>query len=325
MGNKIYLLIYLFLYFFICLFIVSSPVSAIYTSDVTVSASIGGGSTFTLFGYTSPDSTVTLSSQGLYDEGRSDNAGYFIFKDKPTSLYKQELCFTTQDQLGRISTPICIPALPAETIDRIGPVILPPTVSLNNGNIFIGEEPILSGQTIPNTNVKLSLFTDESVNRRNIAFKAFVSPVEAYTIPNLHISSDSQGNYSIALSSTQSKYYRMFTQSLYQESLSPKSNTLHLDVMPFWMYLIQLLGFLWRSFRNYLFDFIIVSQIISLGVFFLRKFLQPYHLFRFYKRRRSYPLALRQIQTLVVENNPLAFRPSHAIEVENNPLMSIIR
>jgi len=307
MGNKFFYSIFAFILLFYGVFFTPTRVTAIYNSEVTVSASIGGeGTTFTLYGYTSPESKVTISSQGIYDQTRSDNAGYFIFKDKPSSLFHQELCLSSQDQLGRTSTPICIPAVPSdEDVVVIGPIILPPTVSLNNGNLFIGEEPILSGQTVPNTNVKLSLFTDENKSRSNIAFKALVSPVEAYTIPKLNITSDSKGNYSIALSSSQTKYYRMFTQSIYEESLSPKSNTLHLDILPFWMYILQLLGFLWKSFQRYLLDFVIISQIISIGLVFLNKYLHPYHLFRLYRKRKRNALALRPNHELVVENIPL--------------------
>lgn len=299
-------LVLLLVCLYICLFYTFPVLAISYTpSDVIVSASIGGETTFNLYGYTSPESMVTISSQGIYDETRSGADGYFIFLNKPTSLFHQELCLSTQDKLGRVSVPTCIPSIPDEDNVVIGPVILPPTVSLNNGSFFIGEEPILSGQTIPNTNVKLSLFTDEERSRKTIAFKALVSPVEAFTIPKMTIMSDSQGNYSIALPSSQTKYYRMFVQSLYQESFSPKSNTIHLDIMPFWLFLIKLLGFLWKSLQRYLLDFIIVSQIIAVGIYFLRKYLHPYHLFRWYRKRKSYPLALRPSHELMVEHIPL--------------------
>jgi len=305
--KKVYqYLILLFVYLFICLFYTLPALAVSYTpTDVVVSTLIGGETTFSLYGYTSPESMVTISSQGIYDETRSEIDGYFIFQKKPTSLFHQELCLSTQDKLGRISTPTCIPSIPDEDNVVIGPVILPPTVSLNNGSLFIGEEPILSGQTIPNTNVKLSLFTDEERSKNTIAFKALVSPVEAFTIPKMTIMSDSQGNYSIALPSSQTKYYRMFVQSLYQESFSPKSNTIHLDIMPFWLFIIKLLGFLWKSFQQYLLDFIIVSQIVAVGIYFLRKYLHPYHLFRWHRKRKPYPLALRPSYELVVEHIPL--------------------
>jgi len=309
MGKKYCLNIFISLLLYISLLHYSIGIIYAYGSDVNVSATIGGGTTFSLYGYTSPKSTVTMSSQGIYDETRSDSDGYFLFNKKPSSLYHQELCLFAQDELGRVSTPICIPALPSEEDAVIGPIILPPTVSLNNGSLFIGEEPILSGQTIPNTNLKLSLFTDESKNNQFIAFKALVSPVEAYTIPKISITSDSKGNYSIALPSSQSTYYRMFAQSFYQESLSPKSNTLHLGIMPFWTYVLQLFGFLWKSLQRYLLDFIIMSQIIAVGVFFLRRFFHPYRLFQLYRRSKHYPLAIRPIHELKIEYIPLMKRP----------------
>jgi hypothetical protein len=301
--RKTSLFVLSFIYLFICLFLFIPSVSAVYTSDVNVSALIGGEGTFSLYGYTSPDSTVSISSQGIYDETRSDNTGYFLFIKKPTSLFQQDLCLSVQDNLGRISTPICIPSLPSGDNIVIGPIILPPTVSLNTGSLFIGEEPILSGQTIPNTNVKLSLFTDTNKAREFIALKNFVKPVEAYTIPRINIISDSKGNYSVALPSSQVNYYRMFVQSIFQESYSPKSNTLHLNILPFWMYFIQLFTFLWGGLQKYLIDVIIISQIVSIGFYLLYRYLKPYHIFDFYKKR--YPLALRPSHELVVEDIPL--------------------
>lgn len=296
---------YILLFIAACFFAPFSPCSAFDVShEVSVSVYIGGEHTFSLFGYSSPDSKISISSLGVFDETTSDSSGYFLFKDKPSSLYHQELCLSAQDGFGRVSSPICIPPIPSENNLTIGPVILPPTISLNNGAFFIGEEPILSGQTIPNTDVKLSLFTDETKNKGFIAFKALVSPVEAYTIPTISIKTDKKGYFSVALSSTQAKYYRLFAQSFYLKSISPKSNTLHLDIMPFWTYLLQLFGFLWKAFQRYLLDFVIFSQIVSIAFFLLYKYLRPF----FHQRRKLYTLALRPPHELIIEHIPLMKR-----------------
>ncbi len=275
--------------------------------DVSITAFIGGEYFFSLYGYTSPNARVTMSSLGMLNETKSDTTGYFLFLRKPASLFHQEICIFAQDEEGRLSAPVCIPPIPQQDNLNIGPILLPPTVSLNNGALFIGEEPVLTGQTIPNTNVTLSLFTDENKSAKFLSFNP-VKPAYAVTLPKLQIKSDEKGSYSIALSSSQAKYYRLFTQSVFQESLSPKSNTLHLTIFPFWIYLLRLFTFLWNALRGRFIDFLIISQLITIVLFVIAKYLFP-RLFP----KRYYPLALRPSHELMVEHIEL-------MEIERSPL-----
>ena len=126
--------------------------------DVTVSLSIGEYQ-FTLFGYSSPKALVTIEGLGIYDQTYADNRGYFEFKNRFSPFSPREACLSARDQFGRNSAPSCLPPFPTNRNVTIGPVILPPTLSLDKPDYFIGDEVILSGQTIPNSEVDLSVFT----------------------------------------------------------------------------------------------------------------------------------------------------------------------
>lgn len=136
--------------------------------EVTNSASIGEYH-FSLFGYTSPQAEVTFEGQGIYNQTTADNQGYFVFKNQFSPFSPREACLSAKDQLGRLSSPVCLPAFPTQYDITIGPVLIPPTVSLNNpstgGAYYLKDEVVLSGQTIPNTDVSLSMFTKERDSR----------------------------------------------------------------------------------------------------------------------------------------------------------------
>ena len=131
------------------------------SKNVNVSAFIGDHR-FNLYGYTSPRAFVTFDGQGIFDTTTADDKGYFEFDNRFSPLSPREACLTSKDQFGRLSSPVCLPPFPIKYDVNIGPVIMPPTVSLNNPPIgsdyFIGDQVMLSGQAVPNTDVKLSVF-----------------------------------------------------------------------------------------------------------------------------------------------------------------------
>ena len=82
---------------------------------------------------------------------------------------------TAKDQLGRMSSPVCLPPFPVNYNVSIGPVIMPPTVSLDKKDYFMGDGVILSGQAVPNTDVKLSMF-GEGGKKNELIIKKMSSP-----------------------------------------------------------------------------------------------------------------------------------------------------
>jgi len=224
---------------------------------------------FSLFGYTSPSAQVNFNGQGIADWTIADSTGYFEFKNRFSPFSPREACLSARDQFGRLSVPVCLPPFPTQYNVTIGPVIIPPTISLDKPNYFTGDEVILTGQTIPNENVNLSIFTEPQ--------KSFLA-VEAFSIPRLTTKSDSKGNFSISLPSSSAQNYRLFTQVDYQDSQSPNSLLLKVKILPVWMIVFRFFGFVWNILSSRLLEVMIALEIIGLAAYFLRVFLQPHYL-----------------------------------------------
>ena len=261
---------------------------------------------FTLWGYASPSALVTIEGIGIYDQIYADNKGLFEFKNHFSPFSPREACLTMQDQFGRYSSPTCLPPFPTNRNVNIGPIILSPTLSLNptsTGEYFVGDEVILSGQTVPNSNVNLSMFTKNSshFNLQSSIFQ-LIKPIYAFSIPQLNIKSDSQGNFSISLPSENPQKYRFFAQTYYSDSPSGKSTTLNLIVHPTWMIIIKLFNYLFFLLQPHFIEIIIILQIIILAGYFLRHFFQPH---------------------IIAKNRSLILRENFALLEEENKLMII--
>lgn len=181
--------------------------------SVQVSANIPA-STVTIFGYTSPNSRVELSSSKAFAVTYSLSDGYYVFDRIILPRHPQDLCLTSLDESNRLNNPTCISEPPLyNNFTSIGPILLSPTITLDLQNQYS------SGQSIPNSTVKLYLYQQDSP-------LSLVKKVEAFSIPIIETQSDSQGNYSINLPSTVATNYRIFSTAIHLDANSPKSNTL---------------------------------------------------------------------------------------------------
>jgi len=194
---------------------------------VTISAQVPANS-ITIFGYTSPDSRVELSSSKAFAVTYSQSDGYFIFDNLILPRQSQDLCLTSQDESNRLSNPVCIPEPPPiNNYTEIGPVLLSPTISLDLQGQYS------SGQSIPNSDIQIYLYQQSSP-------LSIVKTVEAFSLPVFETKSDSRGNYSLNLPNTTATNYRIFATTQYLDSNSPKSNTLlyHPDYFVSLLYLL---------------------------------------------------------------------------------------
>jgi len=226
------------------------------TIDVKVTATIGD-SHLNLYGYTSPQALVTLEGMGILDHSYADNEGYFQFSTLFSSKSSREACLSSKDQLGRSSSPVCLPPFPAGNDVSVGPVIMPPTISLNSQNYYMGDQVILSGQAVPNTEVSLSMFGD---NEKTSNF-ALIRPVEAFTFPELKIKSDNKGNFSINLPSSNPKKFRLFAQANFMKSISANSINLNFDILPIWMIVVKYFLFFISLLYPRLLEIVILFEI----------------------------------------------------------------
>lgn len=213
------------------------------TRDVQVSASIGEYH-FNLFGYSSPKALITFQGAGIYDQTYANAQGYFEFKNRFSPFSPHEACLTAQDQFGRLTSPVCLPPFPTHYQVTIGPVIIAPTISLDKENYSVNQEVILSGQTVPNTEVSLAIFTQE----KNSPFISLIPSAYAFSFPPLKTKSDRKGNYAISLPSSTTQKYRLFTQTNYLQNPSPQSISLELTIQPWWQKIINFFIFLFGFF-----------------------------------------------------------------------------
>lgn len=232
-----------------------------------------------IFGYTSPFATVIMDARGLFEQTVADKNGYFAFNQSFVNFLPQEICLTAQDKIGIVSSPTCLPKFPTSYSLNIGPILLPPTLSLDKSKYYAGEEVILTGQSIPNTDVRLSLFIDQKTTFNDyLASFSPIKPVYAFSLPELTTKTDSQGNYSLEIPSGRADIFRLFTQSLYSGQPTGQSRNLTIKILPSWLEIFNLLFIVWNFFITHLFETIIFLQFIIITVFLVRRYLLPHHL-----------------------------------------------
>ena len=251
--------------------------SSYYSSNVTMSLSIGDHR-FTLFGYSSPYALITFSGLGIFDQTQADENGYFIFNNRFSPFSPREACLHSQDQLGRITSEVCLPPFPTNYNVKIGPVIMPPTLSLDKENYWVGDEVVLTGQTIPNSSIILSFFsqpTPLSTINNLLAKFAPLKKAFALSLPPLSVKADEKGNFALGLPSSISQKYRLFTQVNYQEKNSPESRNLTFEVLPWWMIVFKILKLIISLIKLRLLEIIILGEIIALLIYLYRSYLHP--------------------------------------------------
>lgn len=264
---------------------------------------VGEEKRFGIFGYTSPNATVNIQSP-IYGETKADSKGFFDFKYLFLTLFREDLCIIAHDTENRSTPPLCIPPPEPDADKYIGPILLPPSTSISSGNAYIGDNIILTGQTIPNADVKLSMFTDELQQNKKLSL--FPS-VYAYTLPQLALVSNAKGEYSLTLPTASSQFMRMFTRALYEGNSTPKSLTLILDIFPMWMLLFKFFTSLWTILKSHMIEIIILTQLYFLLMYFLRHFFKPDYI----SNHRHRELALRHSELTLLQHQLVIHEEMH--------------
>lgn len=206
---------------FLLLLLFPQPIQALSNSkEITVSGTVENN-TVNINGYTSPNSKVELTSTDTYAQTYSNSEGYFEFVNTILPKNYSELCLVATDDNYRQTTPVCIPPPPHTNYHTdIGPIILPPTLTLDDESINPSETILSSGQGIPNSEVNIYFYkVDDKA-------PSFVKPAAAYSLPKLTLLSDKDGNFSFSLPTAYSSNYRLYAAVNFNSNPSPKSNTL---------------------------------------------------------------------------------------------------
>lgn len=273
---------------------------------VVVTANVGGRYFFTIYGYTSPHALVELEGSDIAESTYADVTGYFEFHNQYSPLIPREVCLNAKDQFGRTSAPACLPPFPTQYNTVIGPVIIPPTLSLDKPDYYTGDEVILTGQSLPEADISLSMFTQPSTFQLPILSSFFssmfpiIKPVNAFSLPNLNTKSDSLGNFSISLPSSSAQNYRLFTQVDFQDLPSANSHALSLKILPIWMIIISFFTYLWSLLAGRTLEMVIFLEILILSAYLIRIFFTPYYI----SRRRAI-IKYRTYLPAIEEKHPL--------------------
>ena len=209
-------------------------------AQITVWATIGEPK-LTVFGWTSPQALVELKGQRVSELAVADETGYFyfdrVFLPPPKPNYP-EICLSVVDRASRISSfPTCLPPLPPKLGEiRVGPVLLPPTLSLEQGEFLAGQQVKATGATFPKSKVKI-FFANETSNLAS--HLPGVKGAWAFSLPQYEIQSDQQGNFEFNLPASYPQNWKVYATAEFQGSPSPKSVSLSFRVLSWWAWFWQ--------------------------------------------------------------------------------------
>ncbi|MBI2029969.1 hypothetical protein HYT02_06125 [Candidatus Gottesmanbacteria bacterium] len=205
------------------------------STNLTISVTVGEQIS-KLYGYTSPEAEVSLiTDPNVIENTQSDSTGYFEFANFYISSRTSEMCLEAVDRNSRTTNPVCIPSPSQEDSNvSIGPVILPPSLTINNGYFIVNQTVAATGESLPDSEVRVSFFSEDKLN--------LIPKTYAFALPAYTIKTDSKGYYSLNLPSSASNTFRIFSQAIFSNQPSPKSNTLTFKVFsPFWKLIIFLI------------------------------------------------------------------------------------
>lgn len=236
----------------------ASKEKIIVAPSVVVSVTIGSAQ-MTLWGYGAPESSLELTGIGVEQTTTSDANGYYSFDlvYLPASNTFPELCVIEIDPARRATPPTCVPPIPhGNYFYSIGPVILPPTISVGASQVRPGSQISAQGKTLPNSTVEVKLGRPDA--KKGILGWQLVDRILAYYIPSFTVPSDDTGNFSFNMPTGESVAWRVFAIADYQGSAkSPKSNTLKFET-------VSAVSYFWQGFWAFLATFLVWPRIIIL-------------------------------------------------------------
>lgn len=243
------------------------------SASTTITASITENRV-TIFGYTSKKSRVELSSPKVFAVTYSDQNGFFIFDKILLPKNPSDLCLISYDHNNRSTTPICIPPPPPTNYHTdIGPILLPPTISLEKDKINPNSTVNTSGQAIPNSTISINFY---KINDKAVSFP---KQAQAYSLPSVTVTTDDDGNFNLNLPTAYSSNYRLYASAKFNENYSPKSNTLIYYLPSLFSLFLQKYPFLY---------FLLSLFIITLIIFFFLLYLKKHRLPRYLPAIRNF-------------------------------------
>lgn len=211
-----------------------------------------GENYLTLSGYTSPLAKIYLTSSlgNLKRETIADKQGFFLFQFVFLPQKTGELCLVAEDLEGLVSPPLFLPEPPPNQNLVIQDILMPPTLSLSEGEILPRKTAAAFGKTFPNSKVLVYQYLDPKFSLSDFIIEKIIKPAFAKTAPILEVESDDDGNFEFNLPSSQPSDLKIFVASIFQKpeffpkNYSPKSFTLSFKTLSWWELILNFLFFL---------------------------------------------------------------------------------
>ena len=207
--------------------------------ETNISASVEE-TRISIYGFTCPKCKVEINNPYVHAVTQSNEKGYFQFYKTIIPKKYSDICIFSIDNNNIQTMPVCIPPPPNSKYHTdIGPIILPPSISLENSGAF--------GYTVPNSEVNVHLF---KVNTKGLKLS---KTANAYSLPKYPIMSSDTGFFDFNLPQSYSSEYKFFTSTVYEKQPSAKSNIISYE-LPYLIYfhwfLIPILVFLFFQFKK---------------------------------------------------------------------------
>jgi len=186
---------------------------------------------YSLFGYTSSYATVNLEGIDLSQQTKADETGYFEFINFLAPNNIKEFCLNNIDTENLASPPLCVAAPQENTSQKYGPYLLPPTIRIEKGESNVNETNQVVGKTIPGTNVLINAFSDQTSTSQF----SFIKKAYANNKATIKVKASADGSYTTNLNLSDTGKIRLFSQSTYLNQKTPKSNTLSISILSFWI------------------------------------------------------------------------------------------
>lgn len=258
--------------------------------DIEVSANIGEGS-LEIFGYGSPKATIVLEGRSIYEETLSNENGYYVFTNARIRIAEQEICLRALTNESASSQPVCL-TIPAQKYVKVGPIILPPIVTMNSLSYVVQDTPIIRGSTTPNSDVTFKFFSTDAND----------SSTTGISLPEINTKSDQDGTFSLSIPDHIDQRFRFYAQTKVDNIDSGQSTTLTVDILPYWLIIINACIGLLSGLKGYIPGIIILLEAGFLIWFFL------------VRKKKKHELMIIEGNSLLLEEHPLTIKEANSIQ-----------
>jgi len=225
----------------------------------------------TIFGYTAPNSPVTAEGVRVIEETQSDELGYFKFNRVWLPGGKVEVCLTSiNDSIA--TQPVCLPELPrGQSEINVGPVLLPPSVSLDKNHLLTGEQVKAQGLAIPNSTVTVYLANNSINSNFKFQISNLVPSAYAFSLPQYTLETGPDGRYEFNLPANYPTTWTLHAGADYNGAPTPISNILTFHILTMvqgWLTVfVELLQALWATLHPHLVEILIGIEALFLMCF----------------------------------------------------------